>query len=96
MGDPYWAPPPTCPFLLEVGTDPGRLRIVFTDKAPTDVEVQPDCVNAVCEDAALCADLGYKVVEAILKVDAEKVTQAFITVYTVTVFGTLSIRTSAK
>jgi len=26
-GDPYWAPPPTRPFLEEVGTEPGQLRI---------------------------------------------------------------------
>ncbi len=30
VGDPYWAPPPTGPFLAEVGRDPGRLRIALT------------------------------------------------------------------
>ncbi|MHC4677022.1 MAG: amidase [Planctomycetota bacterium] len=25
-GDPYWAPPPTRPFIMEVGADPGRIR----------------------------------------------------------------------
>src|SRR5207244_9848782 len=27
LGDPYWAPPPSRPFLDEVGADPGKLRI---------------------------------------------------------------------
>ena len=28
-GDPYWAPPPTRPFLQEVGAKPGKLRIAL-------------------------------------------------------------------
>jgi amidase len=31
---PYRAPPPERPFAEEVGRDPGRLRIAFTDKSP--------------------------------------------------------------
>ena len=31
---PYVAPPPERPFLEEVGRDPGRLRIAFTDSRP--------------------------------------------------------------
>ena len=81
VGDPYCAPPAARPFLAELGADPGRLRIAFTDKAPTGVEVQPDCAKAVRDAAALCADLGHRVVEATLTVDADEVTQAFITVY---------------
>jgi amidase len=81
-GDPYWAPLAARPFLQEVGASPGRLRIAFADKAPTGVEVHADCVKAVREAAALCADLGHEVLEATLTVDAEEVTQAFITVLT--------------
>jgi amidase len=79
-GDPYWAPPPTRPFIKEVGADPGRLRIAFTTVAPTGVPVHADCVVAVHEAAALCSDLGHDVVEATLAVDAERITQAFVTV----------------
>jgi amidase len=64
LGDPYWAPPPERPFLQEVGTDPGKLRIAFTTQAPTGTPVHPDCVAAVKDAAALCQDLGHEVVEA--------------------------------
>jgi amidase len=79
IGDPYWAPPPARPFVKEVGADPGRLRIAFTIVAPTGVPVHADCVAAVREAAALCADLGHGVTEASLAVDAERITQAFVT-----------------
>jgi amidase len=80
VGDPYWAPPPDRRFSKEVGADPGRLRIAFTTVAPSGVPVHADCVVAVHEAAALCSDLGHDVVEATLAVDAERITQAFVTV----------------
>lgn len=79
IGDPYWAPPPSRPFIKEVGADPGRLRIAFTTIAPTGVPVHADCVVAVHDAAALCADLGHDVTEATMAVDAERITQAFVT-----------------
>ena len=81
VGDPYWAPPPVRPFLQEVGADPGRLRIAFTTAAPTGVPVHADCVSAVREAAALCADLGHEVVEAAPEVASELFTQAFIAMF---------------
>jgi len=81
VGDPYWAPPPARPFLQEVGADTGRLRIAFSTQAPTGAAVHPDCVNAVREAAALCADLGHEVVEATPPVPAEIVTHAFTTMF---------------
>jgi amidase len=71
VGDPYCAPPPVRPFLQEVGADPGRLRIAFTAEALTGVPVHADCVSAVHDAAALCADLGHEVVEAAPVVDGE-------------------------
>lgn len=81
VGDPYWAPPPARPFLQEVGADPGRLRIAFSTEAPTGAAVHPDCVSAVREAAALCADLGHEVVEAAPAVPGETLVQAFITMF---------------
>jgi amidase len=44
-GDPYTAPPPTRPYVDELGTDPGRLRIGFTWAAPDPtIETHADCV----------------------------------------------------
>lgn len=80
-GDPYWAPPPARPFLNEVGADPGRLRIAYTTTAATGVQVHPDCVSAVRDAAALCADSGHEVVEEGPEVDGELMTQAFIAVF---------------
>jgi amidase len=81
VGDPYWAPPPARPFLNEVGADPGRLRIAFTTAAVTGTPVHADCVSAVRDAAALCADLGHEVVEAGPEVAGELFTQAFITMF---------------
>lgn len=64
VGDPYWAPPPKRPFIEEVGTDPGRLRVAFSVSPPNGAEAHPDCVAAVRDAAALCESLGHEVVEA--------------------------------
>jgi amidase len=81
LGDPYWAPPPKRPFLKEVGAAPGRLRIAFTTKAATGVPVHADCVKAVRDAAALCADLGHEVVEIAPVVDGKLVGRAFMLVW---------------
>ncbi len=78
LGDPYWAPPPERPFLEEVGADPGRLRIAFTVDAGTGVSVHPDCVGALEDAAALCADLGHEVVEGAPPLDRERLTESII------------------
>lgn len=64
VGDPHWAPPPERPFAQEAAAEPGKLRIAFTARTPTDVPVDPDCVTAM-EDAAKVLDsLGHEVDEA--------------------------------
>lgn len=81
-GDPYWAPPRRRPFLKEVGTPPGKLRIAFSVQAPSGVPVHPDCVLAVRDAAKLCADLGHELVEVLPTADGiEIVNQAFMTVW---------------
>ncbi|HEX9975958.1 MAG TPA: amidase [Dehalococcoidales bacterium] len=81
IGDPYWAPPPKRPFLIEVNADPEPLRIAFTTTAVTGVAVHPDCVAAVRDAAALCDDLGHEVVEASLNVPGELLNQCFTTLW---------------
>ena len=63
-GDPYYAPPPARPFLDEVGTPPGRLRIALATTTFNGTAVHPDCVAAAEQAARLCADLGHAVEEA--------------------------------
>ena len=60
---PYVAPPPERPFLEEVGRDPGRLRIAFTDKSPYGDAIDPEIAAATREIAALLASLGHHVEE---------------------------------
>ena len=81
VGDPYWAPPPERPFLQEVGADPGRLRIAFSTEAFTGTAVHADCVSAVREAAALCADLGHEVVEVAPAALGEQLVQPFSTIW---------------
>jgi amidase len=61
-GDPYFAPPPARPFALEVGADPGRLRIgVRTRRPGHDDDVHPDCVAAAGVAARALEALGHAV-----------------------------------
>ena len=64
IGDPYWAPPAAGPFADEVGAEPGRLRIAFSDTPLGGYPAHPDCVAAVRDAAALCDALGHELVEA--------------------------------
>src|SRR4030081_1184936 len=59
----YVAPPPERPFLEEVGRDPGKLRIAFTDKSPYGDAIDPEIAAATREVAALLAGLGHDVEE---------------------------------
>src|ERR1700693_5293583 len=60
---PYVAPPRERPFLEEVGRDPGRLRIAFTDKSPYGDAIDPEIAAATREIAALLSGLGHHVEE---------------------------------
>ena len=59
----YVAPTPERPFIEEVGRDPGRLRIAFTDKSPYGDAIDPEIAAAVREVAGLLAGLGHHVEE---------------------------------
>src|SRR4051794_18872223 len=52
---PYVAPPAERPFAQEVGRDPGRLRINFTDKSPYGETSDPEIAAAVRGFAGLLA-----------------------------------------
>lgn len=81
VGDPYWAPPPVRPFLQEVGSNPGRLRIAFTTAAASDIRVHPDCISSVHDAAKLCSDLGHDVEEATPLLNREFVRQSFMVIW---------------
>jgi amidase/6-aminohexanoate-cyclic-dimer hydrolase len=76
LGAPYWAEPPSRPWLTEVGANPGKLRIAIQTRAWNDAPVDPEC-RAAAEDAAkLCASLGHEVAAAELAIDAEALGEA--------------------
>jgi amidase len=62
-GDPHAAPLPERPFLEEVGTLPGRLRVALVLDPPANVEVDPVCTNVARDAAVLLAELGHEVEE---------------------------------
>jgi amidase len=77
-GAPYFAPPPARPFLDEVGTPPGKLRIAFTTRSLLGKSVHLDCAEAVRRAAKLCADLGHVVEEAAPPISRAEVTHAYL------------------
>jgi amidase/6-aminohexanoate-cyclic-dimer hydrolase len=58
---PYTAPPPERPYRDEVGRDPGRLRIAFTDLSPYGEPIDPEVAAAVRDTAAVLEKLGHHV-----------------------------------
>jgi amidase len=69
-GDPYFLAPPERPFAEEVGRDPDKLRIAFTDQALTvGMSLDPEVVAAVQDAARLCESLGHQVEAATLPGD---------------------------
>ena len=81
---PYVAPRPERPFAEEVGRDPGRLRIAFTDKSPYGDAIDPEIAGAVREVAALLVRLGHHVEERapVLPVDPAAVMVAIVSANT--------------
>lgn len=80
-GDPYWAPPQTRPYREEVQSEPGKLRIAFSVKAPSGAPIDPDCAGAVLDVAKLLAELGHEVEEAAPEINGPMLAQAFTTVW---------------
>ncbi len=67
---PYHAPPRARPYLEEVSRAPGKLRIVFTDKAPSGAASDPEIAAAVRDVAKMLEKLGHHVEERAPKLPA--------------------------
>ncbi len=80
VGTPVACPSQARPFLDEVTTEPGRLRIAMTSTPFFGNHVHADCVAALADAAALLRSLGHDVVEAEPVIDGRALRTAFLTV----------------
>jgi len=81
VGDPYHAPPPERPFLQEVGRHPGKLRIAYWTQPVVDAPLDPECVIAVENTAAVLGEAGHELEEAMPPIDQSVLTQTFLTIW---------------
>jgi len=65
VGAPYFMPPPERPWLEEIGTPPGPLRIAFSTHPLLGGAVHADCISAVERTVELLRSLGHTVEEAV-------------------------------
>lgn len=79
-GDPYASPPPTRPYLQEVGEDPGRLRVAYHVTGLGGLPLDPVNKAAVLDAVDLLQALGHEVEEAHPEVDTEVLGPAMIAV----------------
>jgi amidase len=63
VGAPYLSPPQARPFLEEVMTAPGKLRIAFTTHPLLGNEVHQDCIEGMKKTVQLLQDLGHELIE---------------------------------
>jgi amidase len=80
VGAPYYAPPQASPFLNEVSTHPGKLRIAFTSKPFLGENVHADVLKGLQATVSLLKELGHEVVEASPQIDREAFSLAFVTI----------------
>lgn len=80
IGAPYPAPPPNRPFLEEVTTEPGRLRVAFTATPFLGHEVHNDCLMGLQAAIEILKQLGHEVVEDAPQIDREIFGVDFLTI----------------
>ena len=78
VGAPYEIRPPDRPFVDEVGSDAGKLRIAWSTKPIMGSSVDPDCVAAVEDAVSLLTELGHDLVEDAPEIDGAAFSQAFL------------------
>lgn len=90
-GAMYWAPEPTEPFRVTMNRDPGSLRIAFSTVDLRGRAADPECVHAVESTAALLEELGHVVVRQQPDLDADKLTEAFQTLWSAATAGSFEL-----
>jgi amidase len=75
-GDPYQVQRPERPYLEEVSTPPGRLKIALQKRPLSGAAVAPECENALEDTGRLMETLGHRVEEAQPLGDWDELSQA--------------------
>lgn len=75
--------PPERPYVQELSTPPGKLRIAFSTRSPIDAPVHPSAIDAAQKTAQLLRDLGHHVEEAEPQLDLVQAAKDFITIWLV-------------
>lgn len=78
-GDAYTAPAPVRPFIDEVDTDPGALKVGLIEGGVFHDRIAGECLSACSEAGSLLGDLGHTVEPIDLGVDPETTVEAFLT-----------------
>ncbi|WP_232332727.1 amidase [Novosphingobium aquimarinum] len=94
-GSRYGAPSPERPFLDEVRTNPGKLRIALSVTPMAGTPVDPEVVAAVQAAARLCESLGHHVEEAAPQLDAGKLGRASFAIVSSSLAADLQARETA-
>jgi amidase len=82
VGPPSLITPPVRPYMEELSQAPGKLRIAWSDKAISGVEVHPDVVTGVHETVKLMESLGHEMVEDQIEIDWAHFFEALIVLWT--------------
>ncbi len=90
LGDPCATPAPARPFLAEVGTPPGRLRVAVTRRSLFARTTHPECAAAVEHAARLLTDLGHDVEEAHPDIARDPLIHAYLVAFSAQVAADLS------
>jgi len=69
------------PFIDEVTTEPGKLKIAYSVASPIHTDVHDECKDAVHDAAALLAGLGHEVVEASPDIDGLMLVKSYLMMY---------------
>ena len=81
IGAPYVIKPPERPYLEEVDTSPGSLKIGFSTASPIGTKVDTECVRTIENTARLLEELGHRVEERAPKVDGKALATSYLTMY---------------
>jgi amidase len=80
VGAPYACPAQDRPFLDEVSTTPGKLRIALTGAPMMGKAVDGEVLRCLERTAAVLKDLGHEVIQAAPTIDREAFSLAFVTI----------------